>query len=248
MSILLACTIALKLTACCKTRATWWFYVGVLLLQKTGKYICRRRTLITMLKQRSPMQTTKEKVADKAVSKLTCLKPKNFVSENTEKCSLCLCHDAATHEQFQISSYNIWKSEQICSTHTQLVWHHADESMPWKTCCQKAFCLLSRYGQHSWEELKRSVAPMECSWFYRCLLGKSDSSPKVPLYMLHMHDMINLPYYGNTRLALFVLHSLYLHLSDWKIPSWILWHNVVMSHNYYMNVLSLFLQLVSFLS
>ncbi|XP_038010843.1 translation initiation factor IF-2-like [Motacilla alba alba] len=30
---------------------------------------------------------------------------------------------------------------------------------------------LKKYGQHSQEELKRSVAPIECSWFYRCLLG-----------------------------------------------------------------------------
>lgn len=120
-------------------------------------------------------------------------------------------------------------SRSLCTTSENLnksaaLTHSLCDTMHMKVCAErcafrKLLCLLSQYGQHSWEELKRSVAPIECSWFYRCLLGKSDSSPKVPLYMLHMYDMIDSPFSGNTRLAVFVLHSLYLYLSDWKIPS-----------------------------
>lgn len=119
----------------------------------------------------------------------------------------------------------IWTNPQIWtklnkseSTHTQAMWHHAE-----RHAFRKLFCVLSQYAQHSWEELKWSIAPIKCSWFYRCLLSKPDSSPKVQLYMLHMHDTIHLQCSGNARLAVFVPHSLYLYLSDWKIPSWILW-------------------------
>lgn len=166
------------------------------------------------------IQTPEERAVDKAIAKLTWFETQNFVCANLGKLwSLftvwCCCTQAVVLE---ITSHNIWKSEQICSTHTWVLWRHAE-----RHTFRKLLCLPSQYGQHSWEELKWSVAPIQCSCLHSCLLSKSDSSPKVRLYMLHMHDMINLPFSGNTRLAVFVLHSLCLHLSDWKNPSWILW-------------------------
>lgn len=137
------------------------------------------------------------------------MKPKNFVSENIEKCSLCV-----------MMLLHMSSSKSLCATSENLnksavLRHSLCDTMHMKACherhaFEKLLYLLSQYGQHSWEELKLSVAPIECIWFYRCLLGNSDSCPKVPLYMLHTCDMINLPFSGNTRLAVFVLHSLYL--------------------------------------
>lgn len=163
----------------------------------------------------SHMQTTEEKAVDKAIDKLTCFETQEFCLCKSWKMwplfmVWCCCAWAVVLDHFA-RHLKIW-------TNPQVVWHHAE-----RHAFRKLFYMVSQYGQHSWEELKWSVAPIRCSWFYRCLLSKPDSSPKLHLYMLHMHDMINLPFSGNTRLAVFVLHSLYLYLSDWKIPSWIPW-------------------------
>lgn len=169
------------------------------------------------------MQTTKEKVAHKAGSKQTCFETPKFCQwKHWKMQSLFMpwcCCAWAVPKLFVQHVKNLNKFAVL--THSLCDTMHM-KACPERHAFRKLLCSLSQYGQHSWEELKRSVAPIECSWFYRCLLGKSDSS-KVPLYMLHMCDVINLPFSGSTRLAIFVLHSLYLYLSDWKIPSWILW-------------------------
>lgn len=219
--MLTACIITLKLTVYLTTR-------GYLVVSyrcpavteirqthlKTQNYYHPVKTI-----QTSHMQTREEKKSSS--QSWPVLKPRNFVRANLGQRDHYLRRAAAAaHEQlFQLTLHNVWKSEQIRSTHTHMVvWHHAE-----RHAFGKLLYVLSQCGQRSWEELKWSVAPIQCSWFYRCLLSNPDSSPKVHLYMQHMHDMINLPFSGNTRLAVFVLHSLYLCLSDWKIPSWILW-------------------------
>lgn len=208
--------------------STWQFHADVLLLQESGKCILRHRTTVTKLIQTCHMQKRKEEQKEKTVEKATDKRCPTL--ENIVLSSVMLCHMSS------------------CSRSLSPTPEYQDRCTA-LTCRLEGSCVLPLYGQCSQEELKWSITPLQYSWLCRCLLSKADSSPKVHLGMLHIHYMINLPFSGSTRSAVFMLHSLYLYPSDWKIPSRILWpKNTTQLQNtaiIWMSFLALVFELVS---